>query len=61
LGAAFLCSAFRLVNEPRPDHAAYISHWLALLSRDNQAIFAAAALAQQAVEFLRALAGRSCR
>lgn len=57
LGAAFLCSAFRLVNEPRPDHAAYISHWLKLLSRDNRAIFAAAALAQQAVEFLRALAG----
>jgi len=59
LGAAFLCSAFRLVNEPRPDHAAYISHWLDLLNRDNRAIFAAASLAQQAVEYLRAIA-RSC-
>ncbi len=57
LGAAFLCSAFRLVNEPRPDHAAYISHWLDLLNRDNRAIFAAAALAQQAVEYLRVIAG----
>ncbi len=59
LGAAFLCSALRLVNEPRPDHAAYIAHWLALLSRDNRAIFAAAALAQQALEYLRMLAGSS--
>ncbi|MEI9931365.1 MAG: zincin-like metallopeptidase domain-containing protein [Rhizomicrobium sp.] len=57
LGAAFLCSAFRLVNQPRPDHAAYISHWLGLLNRDNRAIFAAASLAQQAVEYLRVLAG----
>ncbi|MBV9990048.1 MAG: DUF1738 domain-containing protein [Alphaproteobacteria bacterium] len=57
LGAAFLCSAFRLVNETRPDHAAYIAHWLTMLSRDNRAIFAAAALAQQAVEYLRTIAG----
>ena len=57
LGAAFLCSAFRLVNEPRPDHAAYISHWLDLLNRDNRAIFAAASLAQQSVEYLRVVAG----
>jgi antirestriction protein ArdC len=57
LGAAFLCSAFRLVNEPRPDHAAYIGHWLGILKQDNRAIFAAASLAQQAVEYLRVLAG----
>jgi len=60
LGAAFLCSAFRVVNEPRPDHAAYIANWLDILSRDNRAIFVAAALAQQAVEYLRMLAG-SCQ
>jgi len=59
LGAAFLCSAFRLVNTPRPDHAAYIAHWLAILKSDNRAIFAAASLAQQAVEYLRMLAGQS--
>src|SRR5262249_27321923 len=57
LGSAFLCSAFGLVNEPRPDHAAYIAHWLDLLSRDNRAVFAAASLAQQAVEYLRVRTG----
>jgi len=57
LGAAFLCSAFRLVNLPRPDHAAYIANWLDTLNRDKRAIFVAASLAQQAVEYLRSLAG----
>lgn len=56
LGAAFLCSAFGIVNEPRPDHAAYIAHWLDILERDNRAIFKAASMAQQAVEYLRDLA-----
>jgi len=59
LGAAFLCSAFRIVNEPRPDHAAYISHWLDILDRDNRAIFTAASLAQTAVEYLRTLAAHN--
>jgi antirestriction protein ArdC len=59
LGAAFLCSAFYLVNEPRPDHAAYIAHWLEILGSDNRAVFTAAGLAQQAVEYLRVLAGES--
>lgn len=59
LGAAFLCSAFGIVNAPRPDHATYISHWLDILDRDNRAIFKAAGMAQQAVEFLRALATAS--
>jgi antirestriction protein ArdC len=56
LGAAFMCSAFRIVNEPRPDHAAYISNWLDILDRDHKAIFTAASMAQQAVEYLRTLA-----
>jgi antirestriction protein ArdC len=56
LGAAFLCSAFGIVNEPRPDHAAYIAHWLEFLGADNRAIFKAAGLAQEAVEYLRGLA-----
>ena len=56
LGAAFLCSAFRIVNEPRPDHAAYISNWLDIMDRDHKAIFTAASMAQQAVEYLRTLA-----
>ncbi|MEI9933151.1 MAG: zincin-like metallopeptidase domain-containing protein [Rhizomicrobium sp.] len=60
LGAAFLCSAFGLVNAPRPDHAAYIAHWLHILKQDNRAIFAAASRAQQAVEYLRVVAGDQC-
>lgn len=55
LGAAFMCSAFGIVNEPRPDHAAYIANWLTILDRDNRAIFKAASLAQEAVEYLRAI------
>ncbi len=56
LGAAFLCSAFGIVNRPRPDHAAYIAGWLEILGRDNRAIFTAAGMAQEAVEYLRILA-----
>jgi len=55
LGAAFLCSALRIVNEPRADHAAYISNWLEILDRDPKAIFTAANQAQKAVEYLAEL------
>jgi antirestriction protein ArdC len=56
LGAAFLCAAFGIVNAPRPDHAAYIAHWLRILGQDNRAVFRAAGMAQEAVEYLRELA-----
>ena len=56
IGAAFLCSAFRITNEPRLDHAAYVSNWLAVLNRDSRAIFTAASKAQEAVEYLCDLA-----
>jgi len=59
LGAAFLCSALGIVNEPRPDHAAYIASWLTILGKDNRAIFKAASLAQEAVEYLRMIAAAS--
>jgi antirestriction protein ArdC len=55
LGAAFLCSALGLANEPRPDHAAYVASWLEVLERDHRAIFTAAARAQEAVEYLAQL------
>jgi antirestriction protein ArdC len=61
LGAAFMCSAFRIVNEPRPDHAAYISNWLDILGRDHKAIFTAASMAQAAVEYLADLASFDSR
>lgn len=56
LGAAFLCSAFRITNEPRPDHAAYVASWLDILHRDTKAVFAAASKAQEAIQFLMQLA-----
>jgi len=58
LGAAFLCAAFGLSSEPRPDHAAYVGHWLKILDRDSKAIFLAAAKAQEAFEHLAYLAIR---
>jgi antirestriction protein ArdC len=57
LGAAFLCADLDLTLETREDHAAYLSHWLAVLKRDNRAIFAAAAHAQRAADFLHGLQG----
>lgn len=61
LGAAFLCSAFRITNEPRADHAAYVSSWLDILSRDTKAVFTAASQAQEAVQFLTELAAGKSR
>ena len=55
LGAAFLCSELGITAQPRPDHAQYIAHWLAILKGDKRAIFTAAAKAQQAVEYLASL------
>jgi len=56
LGAAFLCSAFRIAIEPRLDHAAYVASWLEILNHDTKAIFTAASKAQEAVEYLMHLA-----
>ncbi|HEY1614676.1 MAG TPA: zincin-like metallopeptidase domain-containing protein [Rhizomicrobium sp.] len=52
LGAAFLCAAFKIANEPREDHAAYLADWLSLLSNDPRVIFTAANKAQEAIEYL---------
>lgn len=53
LGAAFLCSDLALSNEPRPDHAAYIASWLAILNADTRAVFTAARMASQAAVHLK--------
>jgi len=55
LGSAFLCADLELTPEIREDHASYIAHWLNCLKNDNRAIFAAAAHAQRAVDFLHKL------
>jgi antirestriction protein ArdC len=52
LGAAFLCAAFGITNEPRPDHAMYVASWLKVLNNDARAIFTAANRAQEAIQFL---------
>ena len=56
LGAAFLCAALGIANEPRQDHAAYVAGWLEALDHDHKAIFTAASQAQKAVEYLAQLA-----
>lgn len=58
LGAAFLCSALGISNEPREDHAVYIGSWLKVLRSDAKAIFTAASKAQEAFDELAYLATR---
>jgi antirestriction protein ArdC len=55
IGSAFLCADLGLANAPRPDHAAYVGHWLQLLKNDTRAIFAASRMANQAAMFLHEL------
>lgn len=55
LGAAFLCGELAISNTPRPDHAAYLAHWLAVLKADIRAIFTAARMANQALAYLNRL------
>lgn len=56
IGAAYLCADLGVSNQPRPDHAAYVAHWLKLLKDDNRAIFTASRLADRAATFLHDLA-----
>ncbi len=55
LGAAFLCADLGLELTPREDHTAYIENWLQVLQNDRRFIFAAAAHAQRACDFLHKL------
>ena len=59
LGAAFLCAELGITATPRPDHAAYIDHWLRIMKGDKKAIFTAASKASQAVDFLASLQERA--
>jgi antirestriction protein ArdC len=59
LGAAFLCADLGVTNVPRPDHGAYVSSWLRVLHNDTRAIFAAAAKAHGAAEYLTTLHTRA--
>ena len=54
MGAAYLCAHCRLDGELR--HADYLASWLKVLRTDKRAIFAAAAKAQKAADYVLALA-----
>jgi antirestriction protein ArdC len=55
LASAFLSADLGLTPEVRENHAAYIASWLTILKNDKRAIFAAAAYAQKAVDYLHGL------
>ncbi len=55
--SGFLCADLGITAQPREDHAHYIANWLTVLKNDNTAVFAAAAKANQAVEYLFSLQG----
>lgn len=56
LGAAIGCARLGISPQPRPDHAAYLSHWLKALDADPKQLFRSAAAAQRAVDHLENLA-----
>jgi antirestriction protein ArdC len=58
LGAAFLCcdAGISQPEQPRPDHAAYLSHWLKVLKDDPKAIVRAASKADKAAKLVLAKA-----
>lgn len=61
LGAAFLCADLGITLEPRPDHAAYLAHWLTVLRADKRALFTTASRASEAVAFLTQLTAQVWR
>jgi antirestriction protein ArdC len=58
LGAAFVAGHLQISVHARPDHAAYIQSWLRVLRGDARAVLTASAKAQEAVDYLIALASR---
>lgn len=52
LGSAFLCADLGVSNVPRSDHTAYVASWLKALRDEPRAIFKAARLASEAVNWL---------
>ncbi|HET6873458.1 MAG TPA: zincin-like metallopeptidase domain-containing protein [Acidimicrobiales bacterium] len=57
LSAAFTCAHLGLSAAPRPDHSQYLASWLRVLRADASALFHAAAQAQAATDYLRAVSG----
>ena len=59
LTSAMIMADLGLACTPRPDHAAYLSSWLATLRHDPKAIFTAAAQAQAAADWIHAAAAKT--
>lgn len=55
ISAAFLCAELEITCVPRLDHAQYVQSWVKCLNGDTKAIFTAAAIASNTVDFLMAL------
>lgn len=55
LGAAIACAHLGITPTARDDHASYLAQWLRILGADPKALFAVAARAQAAVDYLDAL------
>ena len=56
LGSAIACARHGISPQPRPDHAAYLAHWLKALDADPKTLFRSAAAAQRAVDLLETTA-----
>lgn len=52
LGAAYQCAMLGVAIEPRPDHAQYLNNWIECLKNEPKAIFKAATLAQEALDYI---------
>ncbi len=61
LGAAFVMAELDIEPALREEHASYIASWLKVLKNDRRAIFTAAAHAQRAADYLRALQPQAMR
>lgn len=59
LGSAFLCADLELHQEPPEENAAYVATWLEVLKNDTRSLFAAAAHAQRAADYLNQKAADS--
>jgi antirestriction protein ArdC len=50
--ASFLCADFNIYQESWRHHAEYVRTWVSRMKEDKRAIFKAASLANQAVNYL---------
>ena len=55
ISAAYNCAHLGITNAPRIDHAQYVANWLEVLRGEKKAIFTAASLASQIVDYLHGL------